>query len=113
MNKFSKELIAPCGMNCGICIAFFGYTMNGEKRKLTCIGCKPRDKSCAHLKKYCEKSLKKEVVYCYECDDFPCKHIQKLDTKYRKRFDMSTIENLEYIKENCTASFPRGRGGLG
>jgi hypothetical protein len=45
------ELITPCGMNCRICIAFFGYTMNGKKRKMKCIGCKPSDKSCAHLKK--------------------------------------------------------------
>jgi hypothetical protein len=34
MNAFSEELIAPCGMNCGICVAFFGYTMSGNKRKV-------------------------------------------------------------------------------
>ena len=105
MNAFSEELIAPCGMNCGICVGFFGYTMSGNKRKMECIGCKPSDKSCAHIKKYCKKLLKKEVVYCYECEDFPCKHIQRLDTKYRQRFDYSTIENLEYIKEKGMKEF--------
>ena len=100
-----EELIAPCGMNCAICIAFFGYTMSGNKRKMKCIGCNPTGKSCSHLKKYCKKLTKKEIEYCYECNDFPCKQIQKLDTKYRKGFDMSTIDNLRYIKENGMEKF--------
>jgi len=100
-----KELIAPCGMNCRICIGFFGYTMSGKKRKMKCIGCNPSGKSCAHLKKYCKKLAKKEIEYCYECKDFPCKQIQKLDDKYRKRFDYSTINNLNYIKENRMEKF--------
>ena len=99
------KLIAPCGMNCRICIAFFGYTMSGNKRKMKCIGCNPNGKSCAHLKKYCKKLTKKEIEYCYECNDFPCKQIQKLDIKYRKRFDMSTIDNLRIIKENGMEKF--------
>jgi hypothetical protein len=99
------ELIAPCGMNCKICIAFFGYTMSGKKRRMKCIGCSPSGKSCAHLKKYCKKLTKKEIEYCYECNDFPCKQIHKLDDKYRKRFDMSMIANLRYIKENGMEKF--------
>ncbi len=105
MKTFSEELIAPCGMNCGICVAFFGYTMSGNKRKMKCIGCIPSNKSCAHIKKYCEKLLKKEVTYCHECSDFPCIHIQRLDTKYRRRFDYSTIENLKYIKKKGMKKF--------
>lgn len=105
MKGFSEELIAPCGMNCAICVGYFGYTMSGTKRKMTCTGCKPKDKSCAHLKQYCEKLTKKEVSYCYECSDFPCKYIKRLDTKYRQRFDYSTIENLKYIKKNGMKKF--------
>ena len=101
----TKDLIAPCGMNCGICIGFFGYTMSGKKRKSICTGCTPSGKSCAHLKKYCKRLLKKEVDYCYECSEFPCKQLQKLDDKYRKRFNMSMIENLEYIRDNSMKDF--------
>ena len=100
-----KELIAPCGMNCGICIGFFGYTINGKKRKIKCVGCKPRDKSCAFLKKYCKKLAKKEIEYCYECIEFPCKHLQLLDKRYREKYDMSMIKNLEFIKENGIEKF--------
>ena len=99
LEDYSKELIAPCGMNCRICLGYFGYTTTGKKRKMKCIGCKPRDKSCAFLKKYCKKLTKKEVDYCYECSDFPCSHLEKLDKVYRKRYNMSMIKNLKDIKK--------------
>ena len=99
LNFFSEDLIAPCGMNCRIRIGYFGYTMSGNKRKMVCIGCKLTDKSCAHLKKYCENKTINEVDYCYECGDFPCEQLQKLDSKYRERYNMSMIENLENIRD--------------
>jgi hypothetical protein len=33
MKEHSEELIAPCGMNCRICLGYFGYTSTGKKRK--------------------------------------------------------------------------------
>ena len=104
-NDFTKELIAPCGMNCRICLAFFGYTVSGKKRKSICICCKPTDKSCAHLKKNCKNKTIYEVDYCFECKDFPCEQLQKLDSKYRERYDMSMIENLKYIRDNGLDDF--------
>ena len=53
-----KELIAPCGMNCAICIGYFGYTMSGDKRKIKCKGCIPSGKSCAFIKKLMKDELK-------------------------------------------------------
>jgi catechol 2,3-dioxygenase-like lactoylglutathione lyase family enzyme len=104
-DKYSEKLIAACGMNCRICIGYFGYTMNGKKRKMKCIGCTPRDKSCAFLKKYCKKLTKKEVNYCYECDDFPCVHLKKIDSLYQNRYNMSMIKNLKYIRDKGMNSF--------
>jgi predicted enzyme related to lactoylglutathione lyase len=104
-DKFTEELIAPCGMNCRICLGYFGYTASGKRRKMKCIGCKTRDKSCAFLKKYCKKLTKKEVDYCYECSDFPCSHLEKIDKEYRERYNMSMIENLKYIRDNGMESF--------
>jgi catechol 2,3-dioxygenase-like lactoylglutathione lyase family enzyme len=104
-DDYTEKLIAPCGMNCRICIGYFGYTMSGKKRKMKCIGCKPRDKSCAFLKKYCKKLSRKEIDYCYECSDFPCKHLEKIDKGYRERYNMSMIENLEYIQYNGMDNF--------
>jgi catechol 2,3-dioxygenase-like lactoylglutathione lyase family enzyme len=106
-DKFTEDLIAPCGMNCRICLGYFGYTSSGKRRKMKCIGCKQRDKSCAFLKKYCKKLTKKELDYCYECSDFPCSHLEKLDKGYRERYNMSMIENLEYIRDNGMKKFLR------
>jgi hypothetical protein len=99
------ELIAPCGMNCEICVGFFGYTMSGNKRKIKCLGCNLSGKSCAHLRKFCKKLTKKEIEYCFECNEFPCTTLQRLDDKYRRRFGMSMVDNLEYIKENGMNNF--------
>jgi hypothetical protein len=92
------KLIAPCGMNCGICLAYFGYRMDGKKRKDPCIGCRSAKKNCAFIIKRCKYLPQKEVEFCYECDDFPCENLKKLDRRYRTRFSMSMIENLEFIK---------------
>ena len=106
MSKpFKQVLIAPCGMNCGICISFFGYAVNGRKRKIVCIGCRPRDKQCAFLKKHCDKLLNKKVEYCFGCTDFPCEYLKKLDKRYRTKYGMSMIENLKYIQKNGINKF--------
>lgn len=104
-ETFKPELIAPCGMNCGICLGFFGYTMNDKKRKMECTGCRPSGKSCAFIKKHCKKLLKKEVEYCYECKDFPCETLEALDKRYREKYDMSMIENLKFIKKEGMERF--------
>ena len=104
-EPFDPKLIAPCGMNCGICISFFGYAVNGRKRKNPCIGCRSRDKQCAFLKKQCDKLLNKKVEYCFECMDFPCENLKKLDKRYRTKYGMSMIENLEYIQKNGINKF--------
>ena len=66
---------------------------------MKCAGCKPTDKSCSHLKKYCKNKAIYEIDYCYECSDFPCGKLKKLDKKYRERYNMSMIDNLENIRD--------------
>ena len=105
MRDMQEELIAPCGMNCRICISYFGFTISGNKRKTKCIGCKPRDKSCAFVKYSCKKLSKKEIEYCFECKDFPCKKLQKLDNSYREKYNMSMIDNLNFINEKGMKKF--------
>jgi hypothetical protein len=104
-GKFLTELIAPCGMNCGTCVAFFGYTMDGKKRKHRCSTCRSRKSQCAFLKKECDKLTSKQIEYCFECTDFPCATLIKLDKGYRKKYGISTIENLSYIKANGIEQF--------
>lgn len=105
IGRFSPELIAPCGMNCGICMAFFGHTLSGGKRKHPCRGCRSRASQCAFIKKQCGKLATKQIEYCFECSDFPCEILEKLDRRYRCKFGMSMIENLTYIQTNGILKF--------
>ncbi|PVX24024.1 MAG: hypothetical protein CW716_10925 [Candidatus Bathyarchaeum sp.] len=99
-KQFEAKQIAQCGINCKTCIDFFGYTMAGTKRKHGCCsGCRTRNSSCAFIKQKCKRVKAKEHVdYCFECSDFPCEALTKLDQTYRKKYDMSLIENLNNMK---------------
>jgi hypothetical protein len=92
-------------MNCGIYIAFFGYTMNGKKRKHLCNGCRSRESLCAFIKKHCDNLATKQIEYCFECADFPCENLKTLDNRYRDKYGMSMIENLRYIQTNGIKQF--------
>jgi len=111
MELISEQLIAPCGMNCGICSAYLAYKncLPKVKGKIThCPGCRERNKKCAFLKKRCKdnmKLLKGEVDFCYECNCFPCENLEHLDEKYRNKYDMSMIKNLKEIQTYGIKSF--------
>lgn len=104
-RKFTSELIAPCGANCGICVAHFGYTSEGKKRKRICSGCRSRKSLCAFIKKKCLKLASNQIEYCFECSSFPCEDLRALDRRYTEAFGMSMIGNLNYIKENGIEQF--------
>jgi hypothetical protein len=103
-----ERLVAPCGMNCNVCAAYLASKHDVKAhgvRMMYCIGCRPRNKSCAFLKKGCGQLRRGEVEYCFECEDFPCERLSSIDRKYRANFRMSEIENLECIRENGIGEF--------
>ncbi len=102
MNEpFTPDLIAPCGMNCGLCKTYLAYSRGvpSEKGKVShCSSCRVRNKNCAFIKKNCEKYQKKQVQSCLECDSMPCKRLAHLAERYHERYGMSMVENLKEIK---------------
>jgi hypothetical protein len=104
----SKELIAPCGMNCALCANYLAGDYEVRERGVrmpSCAGCRPRGKMCAYLKKRCELLKKQRVEFCYECPDMPCHELQMIDKRYRERYRMSMIENLRAIRTNGLDAF--------
>lgn len=95
-------LIAPCGMNCSLCIAYqaklYDLDKQGFRRKY-CPGCLPRGENCTHMRDHCDLVGKGQVRFCFECGDFPCKRLKNLDKRYRTKYHLSMIENLNCIKE--------------
>lgn len=97
-------LIAPCGMNCGLCIAYL-------RKRNPCGGClgnndtnKPETcKSCSVVT--CELLEKTKSGFCYDCPKYPCRRLKTLDQRYRTKYGMSMFENLYFIKENGLEKF--------
>lgn len=105
MKDKESVLIAPCGMNCSLCL---GY----QREKNHCEGCrneeniKYKTKGCANcVIKNCKLLKETKSSFCYECTKFPCTRLKQLDKRYRTRYNMSMIENLENIKKNGIKDF--------
>ncbi len=99
-NEFTPELVAPCGMNCGICRAYLAYIHNVPRvrGKVTyCAGCIPRGKNC-YVIRGCPKLRKHQIQSCSECETIPCEKLKHLDKRYRERYGMSMVENLKMVK---------------
>ncbi len=43
--------------------------------------------------------------FCFKCDDFPCTNLAHLDKRYRTKYQMSMIENLENIEKHGIRKF--------
>jgi len=98
-----STMIAPCGMNCSL---FIGYL----REKNPCSGCNSRDelkpKHCLVCRiKNCELLEASKSKYCYKCEKFPCTRLKQLDKRYRTKYSMSMIENLENIQESGIRDF--------
>ncbi|MFX4262312.1 DUF3795 domain-containing protein [Pelotomaculum propionicicum] len=96
-TNIDKGLIAPCGMNCGICRAYLR-----EKNK--CPGCgSPNEmifKYCVVCRiRNCEVLSVNQSSYCFDCEKYPCSKLKQLDKRYRTKYGMSMVENLNKIKE--------------
>jgi hypothetical protein len=95
---FKKELIAPCGINCGTCMAYL------REKKNRCHGCRhadlniPKSRMSCRIKN-CENLSRTKSKLCAECFNFPCPRLMNLDKRYRTRYHTSLIQNLVTIKE--------------
>ena len=80
-----SELIAPCGLDCGICELYL--SKNDEqlmgaliskgipKEVLPCDGCRSIEGRCPVIQGTCatfECVSRKGVSFCFECSEFPC-----------------------------------------
>ncbi|WP_430883307.1 DUF3795 domain-containing protein [Fusibacter sp. JL216-2] len=96
MVRHSSKMVAPCGMNCTYCYVH-------HKRKNPCCGCRMSDEnkpsSCRKCKiKKCINE--KELNYCYECSEYPCKVLKRLDKSYQMRYHESLIGKMSMIESS-------------
>jgi hypothetical protein len=84
-NDERLALVAPCGIDCGLCslnkckddpelldrLVERGY----PREKLPCAGCRNVAGDCPVIQGKCETYAcirRKGVDFCFECEDFPC-----------------------------------------
>lgn len=98
--------IAPCGMNCGTCMAYL-------RKKNRCSGCRssdePKPAYCVQcIIATCDRLEQTKAKFCSpKCADFPCKRLKALDKRYRTKYRMSMVENLKQIEAQGIRIFVR------
>jgi len=111
-EEIDGTLAAPCGLYCGNCSIFRAYfDRNHEKitevakkykcavEKIRCSGCRTESKDCwSGDCEFKECTINKGIMFCNECDEFPCDKIQKFA---ESASDHSVIwTNFDRVKES-------------
>jgi len=92
-----QHLVATCGMNCGLCIAY-------QRERKPCSGCngpdenKPRHCVVCSIRN-CDELKTNGSNFCFVCRKFPCSRLKQLDKRYRTKYGMSMVENLNSIRQ--------------
>ena len=94
------KLIAPCGMNCGICKGHLRTTNR-------CPGCFAIGTREVPTRVRCvlRRCTKRQTRFCFDCPTFPCQRLEQLDKRYRTKYGMSEIENLQFIRDGGVRAF--------
>ena len=109
MVEVKKELLAPCGLYCGVCAIYIAHKDNNIKFKqalfpvykafaksvddIACTGCLstgivfPVCQVCP-IKK-CTKE--KGIEGCFQCEEFPCKYINNFPIPVGKKVILRSI----------------------
>jgi hypothetical protein len=46
----------------------------------------------------CEIIKNNESGFCFDCSKYPCRRLKDLDKRYRTKYNMSMLENLQTIR---------------
>ncbi|HNW98972.1 MAG TPA: DUF3795 domain-containing protein [Bacteroidales bacterium] len=112
------NLVAPCGIDCGICELytckdntqlFDQLVAKGiSKDIIPCKGCRPTNGKCPLIQKICETFnciSKKKLNFCYECNDFPCLTLHPSADRANKLPHNMKMYNLCTIKKEGVENF--------
>ena len=102
-HSITADLIAPCGMDCALCRAY-------GRAKNPCPGCNGDDSAkpgyCVRCKiKTCDQIASGTREFCWGCEKLPCDTLRKLDKRYRAKYGMSMLANLQRIGEVGVETF--------
>jgi Protein of unknown function (DUF3795) len=119
MTKLNPDLIAPCGLYCGVCAIYIAHRDNNHKFKerlmnlykgavsgngrlpnsenlsiehIQCRGCLS-DEPFMHYRQCAIRDCTKKKGYtgCHQCDEFPCGHIENFPMTVGKKVILRAI----------------------
>ncbi|MDO5851291.1 MAG: DUF3795 domain-containing protein [Methanobacteriaceae archaeon] len=97
-EKIDNNMFAPCGVDCMTCTYHIsscpGCRMGNHGKTKSTLKCKI--KACFDNKKF---------KYCSRCSQFPCKLIKKHDKNYKKRYNISPINNSKEVENRGINNF--------
>ena len=99
------ELIAACGINCGVCSYYLAQASGREiQGHGQCPGCRPRGKKCSRCH---HGGMINKVRFCSDCDLFPCEFSERLEKRYMTAYPLkeSPIGNLKSIETHGMRKF--------
>ncbi|MFX1363993.1 MAG: DUF3795 domain-containing protein [Promethearchaeota archaeon] len=117
MSDINKSLLAPCGLYCGVCAVYIADRDDNIKFKeklvdiykpipnsvegIKCKGCQSENEE--NIFGYCKLCGIRNCVKnkgfegCYQCDDFPCKYIDRFPIPVAKKVILRAIPRWKEI----------------
>ena len=127
MVEIQKELLAPCGLYCGVCAVYIAHKENNTKFKQRIVSVYPFTESIGDIQctgclsdgvvfEYCKScsiktcTKKKKIEGCHQCDEFPCRHIANFVMPVGKKVILRAIPEWKSVGtqkwvENETARY--------
>lgn len=112
------DLVAPCGIDCGVCELhlcaelpqlFARLVAGGIPRdRLPCPGCRPVEGDCPVIEETCETYrcvTDRGVEFCFECAQFPCGHLHPSAQRADVLPHNMKVFNLCTIRRDGVAAF--------
>jgi hypothetical protein len=129
-----QNLVAPCGIDCGICELYtckdnpqlLNYLVSTgiPKENLPCAGCRSIEGNCPVIKGKCDTYSciqQNRIDFCHECNDFPCPKLNPAADRAdilphnTKVFNLCTIKNTgieNFIKKSADIKLKYYKGKM-
>ena len=78
-------------MNCALCQTFQG-------KGIVCPGC-GENVTRTSCRKCSIRLCGQKTRFCFTCSQYPCARLKRLDKRYRLKYGMSMLDNLNLLKE--------------
>ncbi len=117
-NNERTKMVAPCGIDCGICELYLCRNnqqllehllgMGIPQEKLPCEGCRQVEGACPVLGEKCatyDCALEQKVEFCFECQEFPCGKLSPAADRANVLPHNTKVFNLCTIKRDGVTGF--------